>query len=627
MTDANLIKDVCVAYDEAYSAEHEMHLEFEEDDGFYLGGLKQWNPNDLSLMMHENRTVITKNRVAKPVNLVTGYFRQNKMDLKYYPVERGDQEGADTHTELAKWIIENTGGREIIAYSFGDSVRVGMGWFEVKMKYDEDPLYGDVDINLLNKYNIMYDPYMSDPTLKDCNYILRYGYPTKAEAGNAYPDMEKEINKIKATPRQKFLVQEYSNYNDAGFRVNIVEKWYRVYEKMMVIIDPMTLESYEWTSGKRKFNQLLEARPELESRIALIEVKVPRIKLIAHAEDKILLYDDYAPEGFSRTMYPFIPMFCYYVPNFNDWAYKVKGIVRDFKDPQRELNKINAIYMDAAMTVPNSGWVYETTAVKDPDELDKTGGGQKIEVKPGKGLGNGIWQIQPPQMNAVLSQLYESYRGDMIEIGPSQDAMGVIGDGGSAADASGVTYQARVKQGLMSLQNPFDGAALAHRILGKLLMDLTSKWPDSKIARILGRPVPKSFRDNSRYDSIVDTKSSSPTYQLATYSQLQGYVQHGIQIPQSVLREAADIPFRLKQKWEQEEQAQVQQQLEMRQQEQQLRIAEIQTNNQALIQSKNIEMEGRKELEVMGQAGDERILEKEGMQKIAIEKLKQRKGA
>lgn len=631
-TDKNLIKDIDMCYQEAYSGQRAMLDEFEEDDGFYLGGLKQWNANDLAVMYDEDRTVISKNKTAKPVNLVTGHFRQNKMDLKYYPVESNDQETGDIYTELAKWAMEGTGGRENTAFQFGDCVRVGLGWSEIKMCYDQDPLYGDISINLLNKYNIMFDPYATDPTQKDWNYIIRYGYPSKQNAINAYPDMEKEINSIKATQRQKFLIQEYSNINDAGFRINIVEKWYRVYEKKMVIIDPVTLEFYEWKGGRRKFNQLMEARPELRDRVALIEMKAPRIKLLAQAEEKVLLYDDYAPPAFSQTMYPFIPMFCYYVPNFNDWQYKVKGIVRDLKDPQRELNKMNAIYMDAAMSVPHSGWVYETTAPADPEQLDKTGGAQKIEVRQGKGLGNGLWQIPPPQMNPVLSQLYENYGRDFAEIGPNADLLGMIGNdqAASSADASGAALQLRTRQGLMSLQNPFDGAALAYRMIGKVFIELINRWPASKIQRILGRPVPPQFeksRKTNRFDVMVDTQSSSPTYRMATYAQLRSYVQHGIQIPQAVLREASDIPAKIKKIWAQQEQQQLQQQMQQRKEDQQIQLAQIAAAQQGLIKSKQIEMSGKMDIEKVDQQGDEKIEEMKGINRLAVESMKQEKAS
>ena len=624
----DLVKDIDATYNECYSAQSGMHQNFERDDGYYLGGLLQWNANDIAVMNAEDRPIITKNRIAKPVNLVNGYYRQNKMDLKYFPVDSGDQETADIRTELAKWVVDNTGGRENLAFQFGDCTRVGLGWSEVKMQYCDDPLYGDIAINLCNKYNIMFDPYAQDPTLSDCNYILRYGYPSKYNAAQAYPDHEKEIMKIKATPRQKFLIQEYSSIQDAGFRINIIEKWYRVYDKMMVIIDPLTMEAYEWKSGKRKFNQLIEARPEIGERVALVEAKMPRIKLMAKAEDKIELYDDYAPDSFSRTMYPFIPMFCYYVPNFNDWAYKVQGIVRNLVDSQNELNKMNAIYMEAAMTVPNSGWIYETGAPTDPDELDKTGGAQKIETRPGKGLNKGIWQIQPPQMNQVLSQLYESYRTDLGELGPNADLLGMIGSdsGASSSDASGAALQIRARQGLMSLQNPLDGAALGHRMLGKLIADLTDRWPASKIQRILGRSLPRQFeqsRRSFRYDCVTDTQSSSATYRMATYAQIQSYVQHGVQIPQSVLREASDIPFKIKQKWAQDEAAQAKQALQQRKEEQQIRLAEIAAAQQGLIKSKDIEMKGKQMLERMDQAGDEKIQEMKGIQSFTLEKLKQ----
>jgi hypothetical protein len=625
-TDTNILKDVDETFKECYEAESGMLDQFEEDDRFYLGD--QWfnMGKEVNRLIAEERPIITINQTFKPVNIVTGYYRQNKMDLKYYPVEGADQKIADIYTETAKWIMENAGGRENLAFTFGDSSRVGLGWTNVEMDYSQDPINGDIQITSGDKYHFMFDPYMKEPTLSDCDYILRYAWLSKDKACNLYPNMAKEIKKIKPGYNQRFTTQMPGGTYDRATRINIIEKWYRVWEKMTIIIDPVTFESYEWKGGKQKFAEMMSQVPGLKDRIQIIDVKVPRIKLITEAEGEILIYNGNTPEGFSDNMYPFIPMFCYYVPNFNDWTYKVQGIVRSLKDPQREYNKLRSIMMDAAMSVPNSGWVYKTGVPADPTQLDKTGGGVKIELKTG-GLNDGLWPVQPPQLNSVLTQLHEQHRNDIVTIGPNADMLGMIGadQGASSADASGMALQLRAKQGLMSLQNPFDGAALAHRVLGRYLIQMINRWSKEKIQRILGKPIPPEFdkvKNTARFDVIIDTQTSSPTYRLAAYAQLQALVQHGVQIPPSVLREVADIPANVRETWMAQEQQQMQQALKEKEDEKQLEIMKlkIMANSPAL--AKEVEMKSKKEIKVMDQAGDKDLLTMELMNKLAIEKMK-----
>ena len=69
-TDKNIIRDIEECYDECFSAENLMHLEFEEDDGFYLGGLKQWNANDIALMNVEITASLTEISSLQSCNIV-----------------------------------------------------------------------------------------------------------------------------------------------------------------------------------------------------------------------------------------------------------------------------------------------------------------------------------------------------------------------------------------------------------------------------------------------------------------------------------------------------------------------------------------------------------------------------
>jgi hypothetical protein len=628
MTDTDALKDVTETFKECYEAESGMLDQFEEDDRFYLGD--QWfnMGKEVNRLIAEERPIITINQTFKPVNIVTGYYRQNKMDIKHYPVEGADQGVADIYTEATKWIMENAGGRENIAFSFGDEARCGLGWITCEMDYTNDPLNGDVCIGSGDKYHFMVDPYMKDPTLSDCDYIIRYAWMPKDKACNVYPEMAKDIKRLKPGHDQRFTTQLPGGTYDRGTRINIIEKWYRIWEKMTIIIDPITFESYEWKGGKRKFNQMMEQVPGLTERIQLLDIRVPRIKLITEAEGEVLIHNGETPEGFSDTMYPFIPMFCYYVPNFNDWTYKVQGIVRSLKDPQREYNKLRSIMMDAAMSVPNSGWVHRRGTVADQTQLDKTGGGVKIELLQG-GLGDGLWPVQPPQMNSVLTQLHEQHRNDILSIGPNADLLGMVGadQGGSSADASGMALQLRSQQGLMSLQNPYDGAALAHRILGRYLVQMINRWSKEKLQRVLGRQIPPEFekqKSGARFDCIIDTKTSSPTYQMATYAELQGYVQHGVQVPQSILREVSNIPAKLKQMWAMDEQNQIQQAMKQRQEDRQLEIMKLNIMGDSPIKEKNLEMTAKKEIKRMDQIGDKDLLTMELANKLAVEKLRLR---
>ena len=629
MTDANLIKDVEETYNEAYQGQSGMLDQMEEADKFYLGGINQWSSEDVAQLKAEDRPIVSINRIQKAINMVLGYNRQNKMDLKFFPVEGSDQETGDIYTEVSKWIMTNCNGNENSAYTFGDNVRGGLGWLTLNMDYTTDPLYGDIKVNFGDKYHTLFDPYSKDPAQEDWDYILRYAWPSKEVAASIYPKRAKTIKRIKTGDASKFTVQSPMGLYDRNTRVNIVEKWYKIWETKTIIIDPFTFESYEWKGGEKKLNQLKEQRPELMNRVAIVKAKDYRIKLITEMEGRELLHDGRPPKGFSERHYSFIPSFCYYLPNFNDWTYKVFGVINPMIDPQKEYNKFRSVMTDAVMSVPSSGWIYEKNAVTDPNELNKTGP-VKIEVARGKGLGDGLWAVPPAQISSALTQLHQFHEQDMTAIGPNPDLLGIVGQGGSGADAPGVSLNLRQKQGMLTLQNPFDGQALAFRLLGRRMIELINRWPDEKIQRIIGRPVPPQFqqvKNKAKYDCIVDQQSSSPTYRMTNYIQLQQQIQHGAKIPPEVMREAMDLPAKTKQIWAQSEAKQMQQAMQQRQQEHQIEMKKLEIMASSPVKEKQLDIKGDLMLEDKKQEGRVELEEMDNMAKLAIEKLKGKKAS
>jgi len=78
-----------------------------EDLDFYFGGEKQWASADLQLLKQQKRPVLTFNHLLSLVNLVSGYQRQNRQDIKVYNRKGGSKNVADILTEIIKHIHDN----------------------------------------------------------------------------------------------------------------------------------------------------------------------------------------------------------------------------------------------------------------------------------------------------------------------------------------------------------------------------------------------------------------------------------------------------------------------------------------------------------------------------------------
>jgi hypothetical protein len=623
MTDNEAKQKVDDAYHEAESGWNDWFLECEEDDRMYLGD--QWSSSNKSKLLADRRPILSINKVKKVIDLTTGWERQNRTDIKYRPENKADTQLSDIYTELAKFVMTRRNSQYNVSYTFQDACIGGMGWVSPHVDYYEDALNGDMDVRFENKYRIMMDPYTTDPRLTDCSYMLRSAWLAKDNARELYPEIKKEIKRMEGINVSKFTNQFPASIRQRGERVQVIEMWERSYEKTTVLYDVMTDETRIWDGSKQKLKDIKELQPELFMNIITFERYMPKMHLITLVNDEIVVHKGPPPTTHSQTMYPFIPMIGYYQPNFNDWRWKLQGIVRVLKDPQRELNKTRSLQMEAQYSTPASGWVYRDGVLDDPAELNKVGPRQKIKLLEGA-LGDGLWQIPPVQIQPAFVQLEQQHKEDIRDSGPDTNLMGMAGPQGLSPDTSGVAIQMVQKKELMSLQNIFDGKSLMMRMLGKYMMEYFNKWSNQKIQSIIGKPLPQNWeqmKKRARMDVVIDEINNSPTYRMAGLATLQGFVQHGIKVPEQILREMADLPEEVRQMWAGIEKQQQQQAQQAQQQAMQLEQRKIDSVYKGELQKEQLKSQGDKELEVLEHRGDKELKEMDIMGKLAVENLKQ----
>jgi hypothetical protein len=198
-------------------------------------------------------------------------------------------------------------------------------------------------------------------------------------------------------------------------------------------------------------------------------------------------------------------------------------------------------------------------------------------------------------------------------------------EGGSAASAPTSSLQLRKEQGMMSVQQLFDNLGLANRMLGQYNIDLINQWPNQKIEKIIGSPLPKDWetrKENTRYDCIVDEKTNSPTYRQSVYNQVLQLVQHGgFQMPPTIMSRLIDLPSDVRKELEafnaqQEKQAQEAQKMQMQIQQQSIMIE---------MQKEQLKQQGENQRLQIEERGKMERLMKELMNALAIAKVKSKK--
>jgi hypothetical protein len=609
-----VIKEIQDARKESFNKFNPFLILAERDQKVALGD--QWEEKDKKQLNDESRPILNINLVGKGCRMISAQQRQNPMDIAYYPVDSTDQEGADVYTKVVKWLFTNGQYNMPRSLAFDDTIHTGIGWLAPEMNYDYDPLFGDILLNHESIYSILPDPYLTKMTLDDCDWIVRQKYLSKSKCINNWKDFEKDIELLTGGKNNEFVKPVKADEN----KLLVCEKWKREYEDVIVLINPQTLDSIVWKDSKEELQALMESNPALKNFQA-VKRSVPVIKLQIAINDELLIYDDVAPEGYSRYKYPFIPIWGFFTPHFNEenWSMKLAGYARMLIDSQREKNKTRSILMDGLMRSMRGKLMMEEGAIKNPDSF-ASGKGDPIIVN--SGMWDKFKESTPPVIDMAMVQLEQMHSNDMKEMGLNPDLLQV--EGGSAASAPTSSLQLRREQGMMSVQQLFDNLGLANRMLGLYNIDLINMWPAQKIEKIIGQELPQGWeqrKENTRYDCVVDEKTSSPTYRKSVFNDVLSLVQHGAipgGIPPTVARALIDMPSDIKKPWDKydKQQAQQAQQAQQMQMQMQQQMAQIQ------IQVENMKQQGETMRLKMEEMGENERQMKQLMNDLAIAKLK-----
>lgn len=470
------IKIVKEAYEEARSAWSDFMSKMKEDFEFKMS--KQWDDATFADLTSRGIPALVINLILKNINLISGYQRQNKPDIRVLPIETSDEYTAEVLSRVVKWVMMDRNGDFVVSDAFKDAIIGGLAWLHPYMSFDSDYLNGDILLRKASPFEILPDPFFTERDLSDCDYIFRHRKISKTKLKKLFPKFKKQIDAMKGSMSDDVAFSENATVpSDQGNKILVVEYWYRDYDDVTVVVNTIDeTDSYQWTESKDELKEFLEANPLYVSTTK----SMPVIKLIQLVGDDLVVYD--GPNPYGSNEFPFIPILCFYESSYSEWVHKLQGIVRPLKDLQREKNKRRSQAMQSINAMPGAGWMVEKNAVDDPNVLRELGGTQKIvELNPGR-MG-GIQPIAPPAIPASYIEMERMFSEDITLVGANPDLLGQILERGAA----GITIQLRQKQGLTAIQEVFDSLSFSMRVLGRRMIEYIVKhFSEDKIKRILG---------------------------------------------------------------------------------------------------------------------------------------------
>ena len=550
MSDTDILKDLNEAYDQGISCWGSYLAEAYKDIKFYVGN--QWSDADKTYLEQEGRSAYVFNNIRRVIKMISGHQRKNRLSSTCEPIEGSDEGTAELFTDLLLWVMQYQGGYNLVSDAFESAAITGISLLSLWPDYSDDLVNGDIKISYDTFNSFILDPYFTKQDLSDCRYIIRRRFVTPDTAKSLLPGRAREIDEL---PRgefdNKFDYMVASRKNMAENLISYDEYWRRVVKPRKLLIDKLSGETRLWNGTKAGLTEFKSQYPWIDTKT----VYKPTVELNIVLQGVVF---DTVYDGYGLNDYPFVPILGFYEPTFDEYDYRLQGVVRCMRDPQEELNKRRSKMADILDSQANSGWITKEGTVNNKRDLYRTGQGVVIETSLSSMPGD-LQKIPSPEIPQSLFALIAELNKDILQIpGINEELMGTADAGNS--EISGTLAKVRSANGLTTLQDLFDKLALSQKMLGSKIITMIQKnWTADKVKRITNKEVTPEFYNSEfgKYDCVVKESMLTDTQKHMAYVQALQARQVGIPIPDSFIIDMLPIGNKeeLKQAYEQEAEA------------------------------------------------------------------------
>lgn len=560
----------------------------EESWDFVKG--KQWDPQMAQALEQNDRVALTINKTRKQIRTLSGVQRNQRQDIKYAPLEGGDQRTADLATVAVKQICEQCYYPRHESKVFMDQSVGGLGAFNIYVDTNAN-LEGEIKIERFPWKNVRFGPHLNED-LSDCEWLIKDKMYSLGKLQQLHPDKAAELessyrdivslrtkgSEYNKTPdaysyvakNDNILVplvtksgEELINIQKKEYRV--LECWRRVFTTAQVAVFPTdrVFENlYGWRSEDIEQIKTIQINPETNPQpLSFVVVKrnVNKMRITKIAGPVVL--SDENPADLPVDDFFIVPV---YADLYDDNSFC--GIVEDAKDPQREVNKRHSQSVDIVNKMAAYGYFTEEGMFATPTEEEK--------FRTKSSSAGWVVKLQDINKRPVPTEgvRFPSELVQMMELSDNQLnwmlAMEVY-EGG--ANTSAEALQFRANQKLAGNEFLFDNLSFAKVKIGRLLLSLLKRYyTPARIWRLVNRysvkqPVQIDGQDISQYseaeiiellenadleklDVAVAEGEHGPTARAITYKLMSDMAQGGTPVPPEVLVDLSPLPEEYKKK-------------------------------------------------------------------------------
>jgi len=550
----------------------------------FYSGVGQWPADVKNRLKSEYRPALVINRIAPAINMVSGYERQNRSEIKPFAFETSDSRQAFVMEYVLKHIHRGFDSGFSNSEGFLKGIVSSEAHWEYAIDIGDDGL-PEMVRELLPLGSVKWDPLSKRYDRSDAMYCFQDSWISENELFQLRPQLEgKGMDYDRAKEGGAISVirgKDYDWGNSRDFydeptkRVRLIRLWRKRWEKEYIVNDRNNPTEIRVLSQKEikevdRNNPLLVIRSRMR----------PKISYQMFSGDEELVWN----ETIELSRIPIVSFYCFFIEGV------YFSLVDLGKDRQRQINKTDSVMSDYLARLPKMSVMMEERAFRNEQDRRRFDGarvGDSMVFADGALSNNSVQfpQIQGMNIISYYTSMKETQYKELKEImGVHDTLMGIKPKGAQ----SGVAFDILRQQGLTVTESIFDNFVATKRQMGKLEIELIQKhFPPEKIDRILGglanqyqddklMDIWEQARDDeearkklvdtlmtTKYDIMMDQAFDLPTIRQANQMQFNHLMQAGFPVPPDMIIENSEISQDQKDQWK----AYIQQQQQQQQQQ------------------------------------------------------------
>lgn len=578
--------------------------EAKDDYDFAMG--EQWTDAEKEVLREQGRPCLTYNKIEPLIDLVSGYERENSARIRVFPEGGEDKIFSEVCDRVIKAVDKWTKLGYKLDHVFDDGITCGKGWLEMAISYDDDIIHGDLIFRQLTPYQVIPDPSGREYDQSDWNWLIKLSKYTRSKLASLYPDKAEEIATITEdtfidTETKDMVIDnpdddynsthpEDSKAGSPGVDVedpelNLKEYWHKKKVKKFFVYNSTDSRLERFEKKDEAEARLAEIKKEYDNQFAMqivghtalannntpsvqqnppappvyqppvtriYERFVTEMWYAACVGNTMIIEDTLSP---MEPYYHGFPIFNYYAkykPSIDKEELKVKGIVRNLKDPQRDVNKSKSQFLHILNTSANSGWIGDENALTPEGWKDLNTMGSTPGVVIRKKVGSQIDRIYPAGVPQGQMGRMEIAFQDIKEIsGINSDLLAM-----SDKTTSGRAIALRIKQAVTILSSYFRNFKLTKEMVGTAIFAMIPAIFDvDTLKKVIGsefmaangvndgtlQAVFQQIADG-KYDIEISEADNSSTIRAEIFDQLLEMAGKGMPIPPDVILTFSNIP-------------------------------------------------------------------------------------